>query len=247
MLSWQKERKSKSKPSCHQWLARVGPWQGKLLPKHLLPAQIFPLWWHWHSFAWGCLHVGLTANRGEREAGLLMGPPSYPWPHSMHRVEEDKAGKHSETWRFANLYLRTGLKGFMKVSQQTAMQKGAGKKVVGDLHPTFLMNNYFKTQRVWKGKKKRVQSNLRVGWEGCKGKKYLQFGKQKASANSICYKISPKRLQMLLSSRFKATACSKTTGACRRSWNQARTIRYSQAIRISLSTKTRARWKIQFL
>lgn len=65
----------------------------------------------------------------------------------MHRVEEDKAGKHSETWCFANLYLQTGLKGFMKVSQQSAMQKGAGKKVVGVLHPTFLMNNYFKTQR----------------------------------------------------------------------------------------------------
>lgn len=65
----------------------------------------------------------------------------------MVRVEEDKTEDHSGTWCFTNLYLLTGLRGFTKVSQHTAMQRGAGEKAAGVLHPTFLMTNSFKSQR----------------------------------------------------------------------------------------------------
>lgn len=77
-----------------------------------------------------------------------MGQPSYQRPRGRRRAEEDKAEEHGRIWCFTNLYLLTGLKGFPKVSQGAATQRGAGKKVAGVFHPTFLVTNSFKLQRV---------------------------------------------------------------------------------------------------
>ena len=89
-----------------------------------------------------CLRMSVGGAAGQDGARgkevLLLGPPSYQRPHGTRRIEADKAEDHAGTWCSANLYLVTGLRGFPRVSQHTATQRGAGKKVARVLHPTFL-------------------------------------------------------------------------------------------------------------
>lgn len=125
MLSWQKEGKSKSRPSFQQWLASSGTWQGKPLLHHLLRAQIFPLWQHWHSCTQYCLHTGLPA-REKRKEPFLMVPPSHQRHHSVCRVEKDKSNQ-DKIWNF-HLYLLTGLKGFQRSPSTLLHREGLREK-----------------------------------------------------------------------------------------------------------------------